>query len=108
MKQILKILKNFNFTKEEQEQNQMILDMVYELAMNEIIEKEQDWDEEGAHFDPQTKQVSYPTGMMDLYKKCYNRLHFCRFGQWLHYLFIKFVHSQRYDFFLTAQHQQRY
>ncbi|MHA2225055.1 MAG: acyl-CoA dehydrogenase family protein [Candidatus Hodarchaeales archaeon] len=70
MKQILKILKNFNFTKEEQEQNQMILDMVYELAMNEIIEKEQDWDEEGAHFDPQTKQVSYPTGMMDLYKKC--------------------------------------
>ena len=70
MKQILKIFKNFNFSKEEQEQNQMILDMVYELAMNEIIEKEQDWDEEGAHFDPQTKQVDYPSGMMELYKKC--------------------------------------
>ncbi|MFX1286409.1 MAG: acyl-CoA dehydrogenase family protein [Promethearchaeota archaeon] len=70
MKQITKILKSFNFSKEEQEQNQMILDMVYELAMNEIIEKEQDWDEEGAHFDPVTKQASYPSGMMDLYKKC--------------------------------------
>ncbi|MFW9904396.1 MAG: acyl-CoA dehydrogenase family protein [Candidatus Thorarchaeota archaeon] len=70
MKQILKILKNFNFSKEEQEQNQMILEMVYDLAMNEIIEKEQEWDEEEAHFDPQTKQVSYPSGMMDLYKKC--------------------------------------
>ncbi len=70
MKQITKIFKTFNFSKEEQEQNQMILDMVYELAMNEIIEKEQDWDEEGAHFDPATKQVSYPSGMMDLYKKC--------------------------------------
>ncbi|MFX1505319.1 MAG: acyl-CoA dehydrogenase family protein [Promethearchaeota archaeon] len=70
MKQILKIFKNFNFSKEEQEQNQMILEMVYDLAMNEIIEKEQEWDEEGAHFDPQTKQASYPLGMMDLYKKC--------------------------------------
>ncbi|UCG89863.1 MAG: acyl-CoA dehydrogenase family protein, partial [Candidatus Heimdallarchaeota archaeon] len=70
MKQITKILKTFNFSKEEQEQNQMILDMVYDLAMNEIIEKEQDWDEEGAHFDTATKQVSYPSGMMDLYKKC--------------------------------------
>jgi alkylation response protein AidB-like acyl-CoA dehydrogenase len=70
MKQITKILKTFNFDKEEEEQNQMILEMVYELAMNEIIEKEQEWDEEGAHFDPTTKQVSYPSGMMDLYKKC--------------------------------------
>ncbi len=70
MKQISKIFKTFNFSKEEQEQNQMILDMVYELAMNEIIEREQDWDEEGAHFDPQTKQASYPSGMMELYKKC--------------------------------------
>ncbi|MFX0016911.1 MAG: acyl-CoA dehydrogenase family protein [Promethearchaeota archaeon] len=70
MKQILKILKTFNFTKEEYDQNQMILDMVYDLAMNEIIEKEQEWDEEGAHFDPATKQVSYPSGMMDLFKKC--------------------------------------
>jgi alkylation response protein AidB-like acyl-CoA dehydrogenase len=70
MKQILKIFRNFNFSKEEQEQNQMILEMVYDLAMNEIIEKEQEWDEEGAHFDPQTKQVSYPSGMMELYKKC--------------------------------------
>ena len=70
MKQITKILKTFNFDKETQEQNEMILEMVYELAMNEIIEKEQDWDEEGAHFDSQTKQASYPSGMMDLYKKC--------------------------------------
>ena len=70
MKQILKIFKNFNFSKEEQEQNQMILEMVYDLAMNEIIEKEQEWDEEEAHFDSQTKQASYPSGMMDLYKKC--------------------------------------
>ena len=70
LKQITKIFKTFNFDKEETEQNEMILDMVYDLAMNEIIEKEQDWDEEGAHFDPQTKQVSYPSGMMDLYKKC--------------------------------------
>jgi alkylation response protein AidB-like acyl-CoA dehydrogenase len=44
--------------------------MVYDLAMNEIIEKEQDWDEEEAHFDSQTKQASYPSGMMELYKKC--------------------------------------
>jgi len=70
MKQLTKIFKTLNFDKETQEQNEMILDMVYELAMNEIIEKEQDWDEEGAHFDPETKQVSYPAGMMDLYKKC--------------------------------------
>lgn len=70
MKQISKIFKTMNFTKEEAEQNQMILEMVYDLAMNEIIEKEQEWDEEGAHFDPTTKQVSYPSGMMDLYKKC--------------------------------------
>ncbi|MFX0206808.1 MAG: acyl-CoA dehydrogenase family protein [Candidatus Hodarchaeota archaeon] len=70
MKQISKIFKTMDFTKEEAEQNQMILEMVYDLAMNEIIEKEQEWDEEGAHFDPETKQVSYPNGMMDLYKKC--------------------------------------
>jgi alkylation response protein AidB-like acyl-CoA dehydrogenase len=70
MKQLTKIFKTFNFDKEAQEQNEMILDMVYELAMNEIIEKEQDWDEEGGTFDPNTKQVSYPSGMMDLYKKC--------------------------------------
>jgi len=70
MKQISKIFKTMNFTKEEAEQNQMILEMVYDLAMTEIIEKEQEWDEEGAHFDPTTKQVSYPSGMMDLYKKC--------------------------------------
>ena len=70
MKQLTKIFKTLNFDKETQEQNEMILDMVYELAMNEIIEKEQDWDEEGAHFDPETKKVSYPSGMMDLYKKC--------------------------------------
>jgi alkylation response protein AidB-like acyl-CoA dehydrogenase len=70
MKQLSKIFKNFNFSKEEEEQNQMILDMVYELAMSEIIEKEQDWDEEGAHFDPETKKASYPSGMMDLYRKC--------------------------------------
>jgi alkylation response protein AidB-like acyl-CoA dehydrogenase len=70
LKQILKILNNFNFNKEEQEQNQMILEMVYDLAMNEIIEMEQDWDEEGAQFDSTTKQASYPSGMMDLYKKC--------------------------------------
>jgi alkylation response protein AidB-like acyl-CoA dehydrogenase len=70
LKQILKIINNYNFGKEEQEQNEMILAMVHELALNEIIEKEQDWDEEGAHFDPQTKIASYPSGMMDLYKKC--------------------------------------
>ncbi|MHA2387465.1 MAG: acyl-CoA dehydrogenase family protein [Candidatus Hodarchaeales archaeon] len=70
MKQLTKIFKTLNFDKEAQEQNEMILDMVYELAMNEIIEKEQDWDEEGAHFDPATKKVSFPSGMMDLYKKC--------------------------------------
>ena len=70
MKQLSKIFKTFNFDKEAQDQNEMILEMVYKLAMDEIIEKEQDWDEEGAHFDPETKQVSYPSGMMDLYKKC--------------------------------------
>ena len=70
MKQLTKIFKTLNFDKEAQEQNEMILDMVYELAMNEIIEKEQDWDEEGAHFDSATKKVSFPSGMMDLYKKC--------------------------------------
>ncbi|MHA1976803.1 MAG: acyl-CoA dehydrogenase family protein [Candidatus Hodarchaeales archaeon] len=70
MKQLTKIFKILNFDKETQEQNEMILDMVYELALNEIIEKEQDWDEEGAHFDPATKKVSFPAGMMELYKKC--------------------------------------
>ena len=70
MKQIKKILRTFNFDKQSQEQNDMILDMVYELAMNEIIEKEQDWDSEGAHFDPVTKNASFPSGMMELYKKC--------------------------------------
>ncbi len=70
MKQIKKILKTFNFDKQSQEQNDMILEMVYDLAMNEIIEKEQDWDSEGAHFDPATKIVSFPSGMMELYKKC--------------------------------------
>ena len=70
MKQIKKILRTFNFDKQSQEQNDMILEMVYELAMNEIIEKEQDWDSEGAHFDPVTKNASFPSGMMELYKKC--------------------------------------
>ena len=70
MKQIKKILKTFNFDKESQEQNDMILDMVYDLAMNEIIEKEQDWDSEGAHFDSTTKTVSFPSGMMELFQKC--------------------------------------
>jgi len=70
MKQLTKIFKTLNFDKETQEQNEMILDMVYELAMTEIIEKAQDWDEEGAKFVPETKKVSFPSGMMDLYKKC--------------------------------------
>ncbi|MFW9995487.1 MAG: acyl-CoA dehydrogenase family protein [Candidatus Odinarchaeota archaeon] len=70
MKQIQKILKTFNFGKEEAEQNDMILEMVYNLAMNEIQPMDKEWDEEGATFDPTTKKVSYPKGMMNLYKKC--------------------------------------
>ncbi|MFX1513108.1 MAG: acyl-CoA dehydrogenase family protein [Promethearchaeota archaeon] len=70
MKQLMKIFKTFNFDKEEQEQNKMILEMVYDLAMNEIQPKDADWDEEGVHYDPETKKVAYPSGMMELYKKC--------------------------------------
>ncbi|MFW9778044.1 MAG: acyl-CoA dehydrogenase family protein [Candidatus Heimdallarchaeota archaeon] len=70
MKQLMKIFKNFNWTKEQQEENQMILEMVYDLAMGEVFEKDQDWDMEGARFDPDTKKASYPPGMMDLYQKC--------------------------------------
>ncbi len=69
MKQVQKILKTFNFSKEEAEQNDMILEMVYDLAMNEIQPMDKEWDEEGATFDPETKTPSYPKGMMDLYKK---------------------------------------
>lgn len=69
MKQIRKILKNFNFSKEEAEQNDMILEMVYDLAINEVQPMDKEWDEEGATFDPATKQPQYPKGMMDLYKK---------------------------------------
>jgi alkylation response protein AidB-like acyl-CoA dehydrogenase len=72
MKTIMKILKTFNFSKEEAEQNTMILEMVDEFVTNEIKENNMDeaWDQEGAQFDPETKQATYPTGMMDLYKKC--------------------------------------
>ncbi len=68
----MKILKTFNFSKEEAEQNKMILEMVDELVTNEIIEKNMDesWDQEGASFDPETKKVAYPPGMMDVFKKC--------------------------------------
>ncbi|MHA2297696.1 MAG: acyl-CoA dehydrogenase family protein [Candidatus Hodarchaeales archaeon] len=69
MKQIQKILKTFNFSKEEAEQNDMILEMVYDLALNEIQPLDKEWDEEGAKFDPETKKPYYPKGMMDLYKK---------------------------------------
>jgi alkylation response protein AidB-like acyl-CoA dehydrogenase len=72
LKQIQKILKTFNFGKEEAEQNKMILEMVDELVTNEIMEKNMDesWDQEGATFDPDTKKVAYPSGMMDVFKKC--------------------------------------
>ncbi|MFW9854522.1 MAG: acyl-CoA dehydrogenase family protein [Candidatus Thorarchaeota archaeon] len=70
MKQLMKIFKNFNWTKEQQEENQMILEMVYDLAMGEIFEKDQEWDMEGAQFDSATKKTSYPPGMMELYGKC--------------------------------------
>ncbi|MFX0091244.1 MAG: acyl-CoA dehydrogenase family protein [Candidatus Hodarchaeota archaeon] len=69
MKQIQKILKTFNFSKEETEQNDMIIEMVYDLAINEIQPMDKEWDEEGAHFDSETKKPSYPKGMMDLFKK---------------------------------------
>ena len=36
VKQILKILETFKFSKDEMEQNRMILDMVNELAINDI------------------------------------------------------------------------
>ena len=69
MKQINKILKTFNFSKEEAEQNDMILEMVYDLAINEVQPMDKEWDEEGATFDSATKTPHYPKGMMDLYKK---------------------------------------
>ncbi|MFX0207806.1 MAG: acyl-CoA dehydrogenase family protein [Candidatus Hodarchaeota archaeon] len=70
MKQIMKILRTFNFDKEETEQNKMILEMVHDLTVNEIQPKDEEWDSEGAHFDPNTKKATYPSGMMELYKKC--------------------------------------
>jgi alkylation response protein AidB-like acyl-CoA dehydrogenase len=72
VKEILKILKTFNFGKEEAEQNKMILEMVDELVTNEIKEKNMDesWDQEGATFNPETKKPAYPNGMMDIFKKC--------------------------------------
>jgi len=69
LKQIRKILKTFNFSKEEAEQNDMILEMVYDLAINEVQPMDKEWDEEGATYDPATKEPHYPKGMMDLYKK---------------------------------------
>lgn len=48
----------------------MILDMVNELAINDIDPLDEEWETEGAQFNPEVDKVPrYPKGMMDVFKK---------------------------------------
>ncbi|MHA2168205.1 MAG: acyl-CoA dehydrogenase family protein, partial [Candidatus Hodarchaeales archaeon] len=69
MKDLYQVLSTLGFTKEESEENEMILDLVNEIATKEIEPYAQEMDEIGCSHDPKTGKVTYPPQAYKILKK---------------------------------------
>ncbi len=69
MKDLYQVLSTLGFTKEESEENEMILDLVNEIAIKEIEPYAQEMDEIGCSHDPKTGKVTYPPQTYKILKK---------------------------------------
>ena len=69
MKDLYQVLSTLGFTKEESEENEMILDLVNEIASKEIEPYAQEMDEIGCSHDPKTGKVTYPPQAYKILKK---------------------------------------
>ena len=69
MKDLYQVLSTLGFTKEESEENEMILDLVNEIASKEIEPYAQEMDEIGCSHDPKTGEVTYPPQAYKILKK---------------------------------------
>ena len=69
MKDLYQVLSTLGFTKEESEENEMILDLVNEISSKEIEPYAQEMDEIGCSHDPKTGKVTYPPQAYKILKK---------------------------------------
>jgi len=69
MKDLFQILQTFGYNKEENEQNEMILNLVDEVCLKEIEPYAQEMDSTGCTFDVQTGEVKYPEQTYKILKK---------------------------------------
>ncbi len=69
MKDMYQVLSTLGFTKEESEENEMILDLVDEICRKEIEPYAQEMDEMGCKHDPKTGKVAYPPQAYKILKK---------------------------------------
>ena len=69
MKDLYQVLSTLGFTKEESEENEMILNLVNEIASKEIEPYAQEMDEIGCSHDPKTGEVTYPPQAYKILKK---------------------------------------
>jgi len=69
MKDLYQVLSTLGFTKEESEENEMILDLVNKIASKEIEPYAQEMDEIGCSHDPKTGEVTYPPQAYKILKK---------------------------------------
>ena len=69
MKDLYQVLSTFGFTKEESEENEMILDLMDEICKKEIEPYALEMDEIGCTHDPTTGQVKYPPQSYKILKK---------------------------------------
>ena len=69
MKDMYQVLSILGFTKEESEENEMILDLVDEICKKEIEPYAQEMDEVGCSHDPKTGKVTYPPQAYKILKK---------------------------------------
>jgi len=69
MKDLYQVLSTFGFTKEESEENEMILDLMDEICKKEIEPYALDMDEIGCTHDPSTGEVKYHPQTYKILKK---------------------------------------
>jgi alkylation response protein AidB-like acyl-CoA dehydrogenase len=69
MKDLYQVLSTLGFTKEESEENEMILDLVNEISRKEVEPYAQEMDEIGCSHDPKTGKVTYPPQAYKILKK---------------------------------------
>jgi alkylation response protein AidB-like acyl-CoA dehydrogenase len=69
MKDLLQVLSTFGFSKDETEQNEMVLQLMDDICKKEIEPYAQDMNEIGCTFDPTTGKVTYPEQTYKILKK---------------------------------------